>query len=176
MLKNGRPYTCSSSGQDKDDALISDRFLEDIAIVGQWIREKMRKSRSIYEANSYQLKHRLYRETNVYLTDNEFKDAMLLAGHKPVNPDEIRWRFRIAMIDDASQNPNPFFKWVIKNYAGADSPEGDFAEDIFGDSSFPVFAEHDIIKRYLESFNARACEEAIETFENLWKLYQQQEG
>ena len=49
-----------------------------------------------YEKTSYGLKHILQRDTGLYLTNNEFKDAMLLCGYEPVNPDTINWNYCIS--------------------------------------------------------------------------------
>ena len=42
------------------------------------------------------IKHLLERDTGIYLTNNEFKDAMLQAGYEPVDPNELNWHYRIS--------------------------------------------------------------------------------
>ncbi len=45
---------------------------------------------------SYGLKHILERDTGLYLTNNEFKDAMLMCGYKPTNPNDLNWCYCIS--------------------------------------------------------------------------------
>ena len=164
MLKNGRPYTVENGSEDK--ALISDLASADIKRVDMWIRDHIRESKTEYPASSYDLKHRLERDTGIYLTNNMFKDEMLLSGFNPKDPDELNWTFYIRLVNEENYNTNPFFTWVKENYAGSDSFAGDFAKDMAEDRNFPGFAEHGIILEYLEDFGA--CDEAIDIFERLW--------
>ena len=36
------------------------------------------------------------KDTGLYLTNNEFKDAMLMCGYEPVNPNELNWNYCIS--------------------------------------------------------------------------------
>lgn len=95
MLKNGRPY--SNENGDIDKALITERPKKEIDIVCKWIKSKLTPIKSPnYERTSYGLKHILERDTGLYLTNNEFKDAMLMCGYEPVNPNELNWNYRIS--------------------------------------------------------------------------------
>lgn len=87
MIKNNRPYT--NENRHIDDGLITDKSGEEIASISGWIRENIRPARKILQGRtSYGLKHLLERDTGVYLTNNAFKDALFLAGYRPVNADE----------------------------------------------------------------------------------------
>ena len=92
MLKNGRPYTSKT-----DTGLITDHSEEEQKRVFEWIKNNIVPRKTVlYKANSYRLKHFLQRDTNIYLTNNEFKDAMLMCGYVPENPDDPYWRFAIS--------------------------------------------------------------------------------
>lgn len=45
---------------------------------------------------SYGLKHMLESDIGVYMTNNQFKHAMLIAGFRPVNERMLNWTFRIS--------------------------------------------------------------------------------
>ena len=173
MIRDGRPY--SNENGFEDGELISERRYDEIRLVDEWIRKNIRRSRSILTGRtSYGLKHILQNDTGIYLTNNAFKDAMLLAGYSPVDPDELNWRYRIILVKEENYNTSPFFKWVKENYERECSPEGDFAEDMIYDKDFPGLAEHDVIRYYLDDIGA--CSEAISVFEDLWKEYERARG
>ena len=44
----------------------------------------------------YGLKHNLQRDTGLYLTNNEFKDAMLMCGYPPVDANKLNWYYCIS--------------------------------------------------------------------------------
>jgi len=169
MILNNRAFTDENGVVD--DGMVTDHPADEVAVIGEWIRKNIRKGKSVNNHSSYGLKHILEHDTHIYMTNNEFKDAMLLAGFKPVDANELNWRFRIVIIREENINPSPFYKW-IQRYDGENSPEGDFAADAKHDFEFPVFANHDIILDYLECSNA--CDAAIEVFERLWKIYERE--
>ena len=167
MLKDGRP--CTVEGEGVDDALITRHCYNEIAVVGEWIRGNKRKSRQVCSHTSYFLKHKLEEETGLYLTNNEFKDAMCLAGYKPVNADAVNWLFYCTYLPDMVVNESDFYQWVMKHSGGGDTKSDAFYRSMCADSAFPVFSDHDIILMYLESVGA--YEEAIAAFEDVWKTY-----
>lgn len=57
-----------------------------------------------YDKTSYGLKHILEHDTGIYLTNNEFKDAMLICGYEPVNPQELNWTYCISKKSPAFEN------------------------------------------------------------------------
>ena len=49
----------------------------------------------LYGHTSYGMKHTLETRTNIYLTNNQFKEAMLLCGFFPVETDKLNWNFYV---------------------------------------------------------------------------------
>ena len=95
MMINGRPY--SNENGYADDGLISSRPQEEIDTVMNWIARNISARKTPLDGHtSYGIKHMLERDTRIYLTNNEFKDAMLQAGYKPVDPNKLNWRYRIS--------------------------------------------------------------------------------
>lgn len=171
MLKDGRPYSIENGWEDA--RLLSDEADDVIALVSEWIRVNICKSSKILrDRTSYGIKHDLQRDTGVYLTNNQFKDAMLTAGFPPVDPNELNWHYRIVLTKEINTNPSPFFRWAAKNASDIVGPEGDFVADMLRDFKFPVFADHAVILRYLHRVNA--CGNAIEAFEILWSAYERE--
>ncbi len=167
MIKNGRPY--SNENGYVDDGLITSRSDDEIQVVKQWIADNIKVDKEILQnKTSYGLKHLLQHDTGIYLTNNEFKDAMMIAGYHPINPNNLNWEYRIALIRNINNNQSPFFEWA-KQYKKENSPIGDFVNDMIHDFNFPVQAEHDAIESYLNRI--RACDSAKEAFEKLWKMY-----
>ena len=103
MIKNGRPYTNENGWED--GGLITDHGDEVKKSVDGWIGKNIRTAKKILRGRtSYGMKHILEHDTGIYLTNNEFKDAMLLAGYSPVNPGELNWRYRIVLTRDITSN------------------------------------------------------------------------
>lgn len=95
MIKNGRPYTDENGWVD--DALITDLTLEEQEIISNWINDYLIPRESVNkELTSYSIKHKLEADTGIYLTNNQFKDAMLMEGYKPSNPNALNWTFGIS--------------------------------------------------------------------------------
>lgn len=102
MMKDGRPY--SNENGWIDDELITDESEFVQKIVRAWIVANIypcKKSGDYH--TSYGIKHILEGDTGIYLTNNQFKDAMLLAGFEPVDPDELNWTYRIKTSSPAFQ-------------------------------------------------------------------------
>lgn len=80
-----------------DDKLLTDEDKEIQEKVLKWIKQHCVRIKSINKRHSsYGLKHILERDTGIYLTNNQFKHAMLLAGHNPINEKDLNWYFRIG--------------------------------------------------------------------------------
>lgn len=95
MIKNGRPY--SDENGSIDDALITDHCKEEIEMVSEWIRSNIIRTKTPnYDKTSYSLKHIFEKDTGLYLTNNEFKDAMMLCDYNPVNPNSLNWNYCIS--------------------------------------------------------------------------------
>lgn len=95
MIKNGRPYTDENGAID--DGLLTDHPQEIQDIVLKWIRENfLPRKTELPTSTSYGLKHILQRDTGIYLTNNEFKDAMMMCNFNPVDPNELNWTYCIS--------------------------------------------------------------------------------
>lgn len=100
MIKNGRPYT--NENGSVDDELLSDIPEDHQEVVLLWIRDNIIPIKSgNFRHSSYGIKHILHHDTNIYLTNNQFKDAMMQCGHNPVDPDKLNWNFRISEMSPA---------------------------------------------------------------------------
>ena len=96
MIKNGRPYTNENGYVDAD--LITDHHSEEeIEEICKWIKSTLIPGKLFnFNYSSYSLKHILECDTGIYLTNNEFKDAMQKCGFKPDNPNDLNWCYRIS--------------------------------------------------------------------------------
>ncbi|MGD9679223.1 MAG: RNA-binding domain-containing protein [Vulcanibacillus sp.] len=62
-----------------------------------WCEKYFVPSQSIYlDMSSYGLKHILEKDTDIYLTNGQFKGAMILSGFIPKSIDELNWYFNIS--------------------------------------------------------------------------------
>ncbi len=95
MIKDNRPFTNENGWLD--DKLITDIDEKEQKIVFKWIDENiMPRQTELTSKTSYKIKHILQNDTGIYLTNNQFKDAMMYCGYTPVRPNEINWTFRIS--------------------------------------------------------------------------------
>lgn len=80
------------------DGLISDETESVQAAVFNWIRRGLKPRKTPLDLpTSYGLKHVLERQTDIYLTNNAFKDAMLICGYQPADYSELNWRFGVSL-------------------------------------------------------------------------------
>ena len=95
MMINGRPYSNENGYVDYD--LITCHPQEEIDAIMNWISNSIApRNTPLGGHTSYGIKHLLERDTGIYLTNNEFKDAMLQAGYEPVDPNKLNWHYRIS--------------------------------------------------------------------------------
>lgn len=95
MLLLGRPYT-DENGR-VDDALIDSLTEKERETLLDWIRVHIHKSSYInHKRTSYSLKHLFQEETGIYVTNNQFKDAMIELDFYPADPDELNWHYAIS--------------------------------------------------------------------------------
>lgn len=88
---NGRAWT------EDDTALLTDMTEEEQAKVTAWIRGNILPRKTpLLSHSSYGMKHLLERDTKIYMTNNQFKDAMLLCGYEPVDEHLLNWNYRIS--------------------------------------------------------------------------------
>lgn len=95
MLKNGRPYSIENGSVD--DRLITDepKVIQDA--VYEWItRYLIPRKTPLLIRSSYGIKHILQSDTGIYLTNNQFKDAMMHCGYDPIDPDTLNWSYCLS--------------------------------------------------------------------------------
>ena len=78
---------------EKDEALFSDVRPEDRELALLWVKWNLWPRKTCSKVSSYRLKHLLERDTHIYLTNNQFKDLMLLCGYRVHNPLTLNWCF-----------------------------------------------------------------------------------
>lgn len=95
MIKDGRPFSVENGYVDA--GLITAQPEDVQQEVFDWIRESIvSRETPNFRHTSYGIKHILERDTEIYLTNNEFKDAMMLCGFMPVDENELNWCYRIS--------------------------------------------------------------------------------
>ncbi len=95
MLRDGRPYSVENGYVDK--GLITDQPYEVRMEVFKWIKENILPRDTVNDRHtSYGIKHILERDTEIYLTNNEFKDAMMMCGYYPADENELNWTYCIS--------------------------------------------------------------------------------
>ena len=72
---------------------------EQEAATQEWIARELRPSPTLGPKCSYGLKHVYQRLTGCYLTNGEFKGAMLVAGYWPIDRTELSWQFGYEFAD-----------------------------------------------------------------------------
>lgn len=161
-IVNGRPQ----SGYD--NKLLTAADSQTIRVVGSWIKQNIVPSDEIHFRTSWGLGCLFQQETGIFLSENQFKDAMLLAGYAPVDPDETDWRFRIRMLRDTVENFNPFLDWATLN-VDTESTQGTLIKDLLADSDFPIFANRSLIEDYLRTKYMN--NDIIRLFSEIWDQY-----
>lgn len=87
----GRAWT------EDDTALVTDMTEEEQEKIMSWIHENiLPRKMPLLTRSSYGIKHLLERDTGIYMTNNQFKDAMLLCGYEPVDERLLNWNYRIS--------------------------------------------------------------------------------
>lgn len=94
--ESGRPYSISASGY-LDKKLVTDLSETEQTVVNGWINTKISKAKKTFPRSSYWLKHLLERETGIYMTNNQFKDAMAINGYRPIDNEPLNWEYRIVL-------------------------------------------------------------------------------
>lgn len=95
MIRDNRPYTNENGAVDDD--LISSRPKEIQEKTFAWIRQSLVPRKTVLkDTTSYGLKHKFENETGIYLTNNEFKDAMMECGYEPYDPNELNWYYCLS--------------------------------------------------------------------------------
>lgn len=106
MIRNGRAYTLKSENGlgDECDQITTGATMGGIdtagfmSLVFGWIHDHIAPaSRTYTRSTSYGFKHMVEKDIGHYITNNQFKDAMLLCGYQPVKPNETNWMFKIKV-------------------------------------------------------------------------------
>lgn len=97
MIYKGRPLSKHPEGYI-DKALFTDLEEKEQAAVLGWIHDNITPaSRTCKDGTSYGIKHLVQYELGIYMTNNQFKDAMLYAGYIPVNQFDLNWEYKIKV-------------------------------------------------------------------------------
>jgi hypothetical protein len=64
-----------------------------------WISNNIKPAKTWWNRSSYGLKHDFERDTEIYVTNGQFKGAMLKAGYEPEFYDELNWGFKARFIN-----------------------------------------------------------------------------
>ena len=95
MIKNGRPDTVE--GRWEDHLLMDELPSSEQDVVYSWIKDNfIPRKTALRNRTSYGLKHIIQSKLGIYLTNNQFKDAMMKCGFNPVNPNSENWVFGIS--------------------------------------------------------------------------------
>ena len=76
----------------------------ELATLLEWIRLAIKPAKTAVIGSSYGIKHDFEDVTYLYVTNGQFKGAMLAAGYAPVNRGERNWRFRIRPTGKSSKS------------------------------------------------------------------------
>lgn len=94
IIENGRPVTIS--GDDRDAFLMADlsdeKRVEVMNILRNWFEVSTKTS---LRHTSYGMKHWLEDAVGCYISNNQFKDAMLSLGFEPSDYSELNWCFKV---------------------------------------------------------------------------------
>lgn len=105
-MKDGHPRSAGGEyfgkPQGEDFKLLSDLLQEEQIAVLQWIMDNIepRKTPNFHHS-SYGIKALVERDCNFYISNNQMKDAMLIAGYKPAKINELNWYFSISEKSEA---------------------------------------------------------------------------
>ena len=80
-----------------DMLLVNHKPVEEAMAIIHWIATNLQTRANFNEKHtSYGLKHLLEEDTGIYVTNNEFKDAMLYCNFKPKDYDALNWVYKIS--------------------------------------------------------------------------------
>jgi len=97
MIYKGRALSKHPEGYI-DKALFTELEEKEQAAVLGWIHDNIAPaSRTHKGGTSYGIKHLIQFELGIYMTNNQFKDAMLYAGYIPVNQFDLNWKYKIKV-------------------------------------------------------------------------------
>lgn len=90
ILPDGHPFSCG------DYTLFSELSGDNQKKAHDWVEKYCIRMKTYNrQRTSYGLKHILDKAVKVYMSNNQFKDLMLLHGFKPENKFDLNWCFQI---------------------------------------------------------------------------------
>lgn len=96
MNKNGIREDGHPFSYKNDNALFSDLTQEQRDKALEWVEKYCKEAKTLNQNHtSYGLKDILSAYTGFYMTNNQFKDLMLLCGYHPKDEYEQNWEFYI---------------------------------------------------------------------------------
>lgn len=135
MVNEKRPCTLNPDNS-VDSALVTDLPANILPEILAWIRDNLTPSEDLcQDKTSYSLKHDLQNDTGIYMTNNQFKDAMLLCGFQAYDTDELNWKFYISPESVLFKKNKPVIKDRFKMlrtdlaaFAGKNISQAEFAK------------------------------------------------
>jgi uncharacterized protein YozE (UPF0346 family) len=135
-----------------------------------WIKANIRAAREECPTTSYGMKHYFERSDNgFYITNGQFKGAMLEAGYKPIDPHEQNWTFKVHFMKEPDRHGSggSFYEW-LRTQTERNDPVGHIATDAVHDKEWPVESnDHSELREFVES---RSFDNYIrDAFEQAWQ-------
>ncbi len=88
---------CAKQNTKGDNKHFDDLTQSDQEKVLAWIKANILPRKTpLLSRSSYGMKHILQYQIGIYLSNNQFKEAMLNCGFKPIKEQELNWRFCIS--------------------------------------------------------------------------------
>ena len=131
MMKNDKPYSIENGWEDA--LLVTDLPVMAQALIFDWITLNLWPGDKInHQISSYGSKHIFERDTGIYITNNQFKDAMLEMGFIPVNPDELNWYYQLdrkspALKRSSNENYRGYYHFMAFTRKLYNDKTGDYA-------------------------------------------------
>lgn len=180
VIKDGRPMTFEESGEE-DLKLMDDLSSGEQKVIREWIQRNIWPS-STYDSHStsYGIKHIMEDDTGVYVTNNQFKDAMLQCGFVPVDERELNWRYRIDRYSPAFLNGEHRLSWdgirregpfkeFMRSRIRYSGPIGNVAFYSVTDLCFPWDGTGAEMREYVLKDGARG--RFLRAFDRAWKKF-----
>ena len=94
--EDGRVFYRYECVTGDDDNHFRDLQPEEQRIARRWLEYNLVEAKTVLPYHtSYGMKHILERRTGIYMSNNAFKELMMLCGFFPVKADELNWRFAV---------------------------------------------------------------------------------
>jgi hypothetical protein len=90
--------------EDRPEAYERLAPVEQAALI-EWITLAIKPAKTIAPNTSYGIKHD-FESVGFYITNGQFKGAMLTAGYVPVDPEELNWEFKIRPTGKRRESTN----------------------------------------------------------------------